>query len=934
MSNKKASSPNSISVEHNRLGQVAKSLQFMLIEGERQLMQPLDDALRASGYQTRLYHNPDEALLHLSETDVLIMADTVAEQPKSSKFVKVSTILVLTTNNTETLPPWLEARHVFLVPYPQNLRDLIDRLPEYITPRAPDFGIDPANTEHLALLFSVTQMLSGHLDINDLFERILALIPHLDADFAALLIQEGDETIYYRSTEPGREELTGPPGLHFAQRLLKDGLEGWVLRHNQIAIIPSTIKDSRWFRASYLPNQELSVVALPITLERVEAKGVYLVEHKQPGHFTETHLPLLKAVVTQIGMAIENAMLFKNQSERSVQLSLINEVSQAATSILNLDVMLRTVVQAIWRSFAFHNVSIHLYNPDTQLVQLQARAGSGRYSFLSPASPEPLVTHRLRQGLIGWAAATNKTILVNDVTQDPRYIFDKNNREIRAELCVPIKLGVKTIGVLDLQSIQLGAFDKYHVSALETLADQLAIAIENARLYDEINQHVTELKSLNEIGQAITSTLDLQKTLKLVTDHTIRLMDVAAASVALRHDETGEVGFAAASGQGSEAVIGLRMPLGQGLAGWVADKGKAVIVPDVYADSRFFAEVDKTSGFTTRSILCVPLQTKGRTIGAIEVMNKKEGTFNKEDQSLLQALAVSAATAIENAQLYEEQARTIKRLAETQSQLIQSAKLAAVGELAAGAAHEINNPLTTIINLTSLLLETTSTSEEEHQEDLQMINAEARRTRDIVRNLLDFARADTPKGQLVDLNQLIEEALLLIYTKSVSKKIKLEKRLEPLPKIFLDINQMKQVIVNLLNNAVHAMRNNKERAAILTVVTSVVSDNAKSASQITTRRAERGKNEQEVNPKPLIACQISDTGHGIQPEHLDKIFDPFFTTKEVGQGTGLGLSISYGIVKKHGGEITVESTPGQGTTFTLTLSGVQPPDNDKAVPEK
>ena len=117
--------------------------------------------------------------------------------------------------------------------------------------------------------------------------------------------------------------------------------------------------------------------------------------------------------------------------------------------------------------------------------------------------------------------------------------------------------------MLDLQSAQLEAFDKFHVSALETLADQLAIAIENARLYDEINQHVKELKSLNEIGQAITSILDLQKTLTLVTDHTTRLLDVAAASVVLRDDENKDIWFAAASGEGSEAVIRVRMALGQ-----------------------------------------------------------------------------------------------------------------------------------------------------------------------------------------------------------------------------------------------------------------------------------------------------------------------------------------------------------------------------------
>ncbi len=908
-------------------GYATKSTQITLIDGTQQLLRPLHKALKAQGYQTRLFYDTNEALMYLSKTDILLIDTVVASQPKSSKLIKAPTILVLTGNGTDKLPPWLEARHVHLLPFPKNPRDLIDHLTEYMAPPAPDFGIDSINPEHLALLFGITQSLSGHLDIRELFERILALAPHLDAHFAALLVKEGDETIYYRSTQPGREELTGPAGRRFAKRLLKDGLEGWVLRHNQAVALPNTMNDSRWFRASYLPEQEHCIVALPITLERVEAKGVYLIEHKQPGYFTQSDIPLLEAVVTQIGMAIENAILFKNQSERSVQLSLINEVSQAATSILNLDVMLTTVVQAIRRSFAVYSVSIHLYNPTTQLVELRARAPLDHHDLLPQ---EKLVTHQLRQGLIGWSVATNKTILTNDVTQDPRYIFNSNSKEVRSELCVPITLSVKTIGVLNLQSTHLEAFDKYHVSAMETLADQLAIAIENARLYDKINQHVKELKSLNVIGQAITSTLDLQKTLTLITDHTTRLMDVAAASVALRDNRTNEVWFAAASGAGSDAVIGLRLPLGQGLAGWVADKGEPVIVPEAYADERFCTEIDQNSGFTTESILCVPLQTKGQTIGAIEVMNKKSGVFNKEDLSLLQALAVSAATAIENAQLYEEKIRTIERLAETQSQLVQSAKLAAVGELAAGVAHEINNPLTTIMGFTSLLLDTSVPStEEERQEDLQMVYEEARRARDIVRSLLDFARGDTPKRQPTDLNQLIEDAIFLVYTKSVSQKIELEKSLTPLPEMSLDVNQIKQVIVNLLNNAVQAMWNNGERPAVLTITTKLVSQplspayaggiNSQATRGANVKKTISRASKENSNNESVVICKISDTGHGIKPEHLDKIFDPFFTTKEVGQGTGLGLSISYGIIEKHGGNISVESNLGKGTTFTFTL---------------
>lgn len=895
---------------------MVKPLRIALIEGQPGSMQGLHATLEAQGYHSQLFHASNMAAINLSKVDILLLEASVAYHPKSSKFVKVPTILVLTNNPGDKLPPWLRSRHVFLLHPPKDPRELIDRLSDYLPSRIPDFGIiSPSNPEHLALLFGITQFLSGRLDLNDLFERTLALAPYLEAEFAALLLQEGDETIYYRSTQPGREELIGPAGRRFARRLIQDGLEGWVLEHNRAIILPNTQDDSRWFRAPYLPDQPHCTVALPINLERVEARGVYLLGHSRPGFFTQRHLPLFEAAMVQISMAIENAMLFKNQSQRSVQLALINEVSQAATSILNLDVMLITVVQAIRRSFGCYSVSIHLYNQRINLVELRARATADGSIFTRLEESEPTVTHELRQGLIGWSVATNKTVLAGDVTQDPRHIFSEDSREVRAELCVPITLGIKTIGVLNLQSTQLEAFDKYHVAALETLADQLAIAIENARLYDAINQHLKELKSLNEIGQAVTSTLDLQEILTLVTDQTTRLMEVAAASVALRDDEKGDVWFAAASGEGSNTVIGLRMARGQGIAGWVADKGEPIIVPDVYIDGRFFAEMDKQSGFITKSILCVPLQTKGRTIGALEVMNKQRGTFNSDDLSLLQALAVPAATAIENAQLYEEQTRTIQRLAETQNQLVQSAKLAAVGELAAGVAHEINNPLTTIIGLTSLLIDTSlpESFPEETSEDLQMINKEARRARDIVRHLLDFARAGLPRRQPTDFNQLIEEAIFLVYTKSVSQKINLEKSLTPLPQMLLDINQMKQVIVNLLNNAVQAMLAYQEHPATLTISTYLKPLHTINLAQ-----------EQNSKATQAVICRISDTGHGIKPEHLDKIFDPFFTTKEVGQGTGLGLSISYGIIEKHGGSISAESTYGQGSTFTLALPVMTP----------
>jgi len=209
--------------------------------------------------------------------------------------------------------------------------------------------------------------------------------------------------------------------------------------------------------------------------------------------------------------------------------------------------------------------------------------------------------------------------------------------------------------------------DKVLATVGEALEKQRLI-LENRRLYETIQQELAERKraeaeiiqlnreltTLNKVGQAITSTLDLQETLTVITDHTTRLLGVAAASVLLHDKDKGDLWFAAASGGGAGSVQGMRLAMGQGIAGWVAQHGEPVLVPDVLEDTRWFAGFDRESDFATRSILCVPLQSKGQTIGAIEVMNKKNGKFDQEDLQLLTLLAAPAATAIENAQLFEQ----------------------------------------------------------------------------------------------------------------------------------------------------------------------------------------------------------------------------------------------------------------------------------------
>jgi two-component system NtrC family sensor kinase len=225
----------------------------------------------------------------------------------------------------------------------------------------------------------------------------------------------------------------------------------------------------------------------------------------------------------------------------------------------------------------------------------------------------------------------------------------------------------------------------------------------------------------------------------------------------------------------------------------------------------------------------------------------------------------------------------------TSRQLGQSAKLASIGRLAAGIAHEINNPLTGVLTFAHLLRQKT-TMDEQSKEDIDVIVRETTRVREIVQGLLNFARESPPQKQLLDINEVLSQAMTLVRSQKEFRNITVEEKLASnLPYILGDKNQLQQVFLNLSLNACEAM----EKGGTLSIATSFRDGN--------------------------VIISFRDTGCGIRKEHVERIFDPFFTTKPVGKGTGLGLSVSYGIIEQHGGSIEVESEEGKGSTFTITL---------------
>jgi two-component system NtrC family sensor kinase len=245
-------------------------------------------------------------------------------------------------------------------------------------------------------------------------------------------------------------------------------------------------------------------------------------------------------------------------------------------------------------------------------------------------------------------------------------------------------------------------------------------------------------------------------------------------------------------------------------------------------------------------------------------------------------------------ELQAEVERKTAEIKETQEQLANAEKLASLGRLAAGVAHELNNPLTGVVTFSHLMLERTPEEQELDREDLEMIIEQADRCTRIIKGLLSFSRKGTQEKSSTNMNELVENSISLVRNQSSFLNITVDMEFDPdLPKVTVDSNQIQQVVLNLVSNAVDAMAGE----GTITIRTRTI----------------------DLDGVKFVETAITDTGPGIFPEHMNKILEPFFTTKSVGKGTGLGLPVSYGIIKRHGGDLLIHSKIGKGSTVTVRL---------------
>jgi len=387
------------------------------------------------------------------------------------------------------------------------------------------------------------------------------------------------------------------------------------------------------------------------------------------------------------------------------------------------------------------------------------------------------------------------------------------------------------------------------------------------------------LKILHTVAETVSRTLDVETILKTALEALTHVTGHEIASLHLLAADHTTLELRADRGLSREMrEVNRRLTVGEGIIGGVAANGAPAVWHDVMGSPDLLPSAhDAVRRDRIRGFVCVPIQGRGHLLGTLSLGRQTDDPFDEGEVALLEATAHQIAIALDNARL--------------SSELVHAEKLSAVGELASGVAHEINNPLTTILGLSQLML-TRPDVPAPLRERIALVADEASRAAAIVQNLLMFARHYPPERRPCSLGEAVRRVIALKSYQLEQDKIHVELALGDDPTVWADENQIQQVLLNLVQNAHQAMvRQSSDRT-------------------LTVRLAPREQH---------VAIEVLDTGPGIPPHLLSRIFDPFFTTKGPGEGSGLGLSVSYGIVGQHGGRLYAENRPEGGAIFVVEL---------------
>lgn len=686
-----------------------------------------------------------------------------------------------------------------------------------------------------------------------------------------------------------------------------------VLRPDSPTLITDTVNDPR-----------IDLTARSLYVERLEAKSLLFAPlnvggewfghinavYAQPVKFSETEIRRLMALASQAGVAIQNIRLLVETRRRASQLETAAEIARDTSGTLALDTLLKRAVNLIHDRYGYYHSSIFLLDDSGLNAIIRESTGEAGDEMKRRAHKLPVGS----RSIIGYVTELGKPLVINDVTQDPIHRPNPLLPDTRSELGIPLKIGNRVIGALDVQSAEINAFNPDDISVVQTLADQIAVAVDNARSYElaqqaiqETRQRVQELSTLFDVSQSLASvSMESAEIAHIIAQKVADVMNVPGCSILLFESETDELVRLVELSKSRENVgdkelhftdrSGEIIPVSSYL-----DLSKVIktLTPLVVqaSDPNIDQEIlEYLQKHDYTHLIVIPLIVKREVIGVIELVTwQAVYTYSSDQFNLTVTIGNAAAVAFENARLYEEQRRITEKLREVD-------KLKS--QFLANMSHELRTPLNSIIGFSRVILKgIDGPINELQQQDLTAIHNSGTHLLRLINNVLDISKIEAGKMELafddtVNLQDLINSVISTTIALVKDKPVRLEKVIPPdLPTVRGDPTRISQVMLNLMANA------------------------AKFTDEgtVTLEACE------QVSPEgyPEVLIKVTDTGEGIGLEDQKKLFQPFSQvdespTRKTG-GSGLGLSISRLLVEMHGGRIGVESEIGEGSTFWFTL---------------
>lgn len=631
-------------------------------------------------------------------------------------------------------------------------------------------------------------------------------------------------------------------------------------------------------------------VCLPLIIGQRLIAVVALWRNKE---FSRNEVAQLRELASRVSPSVEVLVTFSEMAAHLRRFGLLNDFVLTVSSAQNLEQITRRMFGLLSRAFNTELIALFLRSTDGRFIS-DYRMFEGRMNVISMQLEGHAIQPLLKEGPVR---------RVRDAVREGLVPVHKG---ARSRLIAPLKYRGQVIGVLVIENLRTEAFNTYDEHLMGVITSHMAGLIEYTRLREEAEARARRLSLIHEVVEQVIGLNDKKEVASITADLVAQYFRYELVAILLVDDEK-NYSIQGIGGTQSNtvkhALDGKGFLVNEGVTGLVAQTGESRLIHDTRKEELYVP----LKGWPALSEVCVALKDGSEVLGIIDVESRDQNAFSRDDVIAMESLAGILASVISSANQYQKLQDTVRQLRtieielnarmeaqrSAENRLVQAAKLAAVGEMAAGIAHELNNPLTTVTGFSELVLQELPENST-HRDELNMVLHEARRASDVVRRLLDFSRQGERVRTRSDLNEVVNDVIALtrhlIQTNNVNLIMDLN---ESLPWVSIDRNQMKQVLLNLIHNALQAMPKGGEMK-----VSTFISENEE---------------------HDWVVMSVKDSGVGIKPSDQERIFEPFFTTKGDRGGTGLGLSVTYGIVADHGGTIDIASEPEKGSTFTVWL---------------